>query len=913
MIPAVYRLLGLRYVLQRWDRAALIVASIALGVATLISARILNQCVEAAAHDTTTPAGGADLYVTNGEAGVYYTLAEDLRTAHIPGLQSVHPVVYDRVSLPQLEHRIAVLLGVEASSQLLKPDNPLKLKVEPLKIDDYRRELLPYLLPLGQALQEGDFTHARDIWERIPGQLVVFTRPIYEDWKRVREAARARNEKPPPFIVQHAGRQVECIPIGVIDIAPDSPLAPLGGNFVCMEARQASRVIRPGPIDAHAAAVGAPSLEAWSAQFPLKVNRIDLFVEPGADCAEVLHRTAEVLGSRAAVKTPEGQRRSTQEVVSGLQIGFLVCSAGAMIVGLFLVYNALAVTVAERRPDIGILRSLGATRLQIVVLFASAAAILGLIGAVLGVPLGMLLAEVTLAQFEDELKSMFLNPEVNPTRVTWANAALAVLAGVTTAVFAALVPAVQAATDDPAHVVRRTHSGAKGIWKLLHQCACLALLLAGFAAIFARHELPPRLGAIGGMIVVLVGLLLAAPILVGVMVTLLRPLVRASCGLTLRLAFDNLSRAPGRTGVVIGALGAGVAMMFQTAGVGRSNEEPVVEWISQVVVADQFVFAGNMTSANSSNSPMAEADVKALRALPAVERVMTIRYSRPEFNGTVVYLIALDAEAYARATRARVPNGLPDVEKFLDLPGTDDVLVSDNFALRHGVTVGQHITVPGPNGPITLRVIGTVKDYSWSRGTIFMDRARYAKLFGDNLVDMCHVFLKQDHPEASQDVEKYAAKKGLFVTDRDSLRKFLSELIGRVYLLAYLQQIVVGVVAALGVVTALLISVLQRKRELGLLLAVGATPFQVLRSVLAEAVLMGVLGTALGIMIGLPMEWYVLRVVLVEESGFVFDVVIPWKQALGIAIASIGTATIAGLLPAIHALRTRIPDAIQWE
>jgi putative ABC transport system permease protein len=107
--------------------------------------------------------------------------------------------------------------------------------------------------------------------------------------------------------------------------------------------------------------------------------------------------------------------------------------------------------------------------------------------------------------------------------------------------------------------------------------------------------------------------------------------------------------------------------------------------------------------------------------------------------------------------------------------------------------------------------------------------------------------------------------------------------------------------------------VLQRKRELGLLLAVGATPAQVLRSVLAEAMLMGIFGTALGILIGLPMEWYVLKVVFVEESGFVLDVVFPWKQALGIAGVAVFTATIAGLLPAIRAIQTRIPDSLQYE
>jgi putative ABC transport system permease protein len=133
------------------------------------------------------------------------------------------------------------------------------------------------------------------------------------------------------------------------------------------------------------------------------------------------------------------------------------------------------------------------------------------------------------------------------------------------------------------------------------------------------------------------------------------------------------------------------------------------------------------------------------------------------------------------------------------------------------------------------------------------------------------------------------------------------------YVLAYLQQIVVGVVAALGVVTALLISVLQRKRELGLLLAVGATPGQVIRSVLAEAVLMGLFGTVLGFLIGLPLQWYVLKVVLFEESGFIFEVLVPWKQAAGIAAGAIAVAALAGLLPAIHAVRTRITDALAYE
>ena len=905
----MYRLLALRYLLQRWDRAALIVASIALGVATLVSARILAQCLATAAQETTTPAARAGLHVTNGEAGVPRALADELRAARVPGVRSVQPLVYDRVTLPDLDGRVAVLLGAELSSQLMTQDNELKAKVTALEIE---RVVKWQLLPVFAAIEKGEFAKAGELWDRIPAKLVMVSKPVYDDWL-------ARTGGKRPFVIRYATRNVECLPIGVVEFDPDSPLAPLGKNFIGMSVGQAIQVVRPVPP--LAAVGGGPGEAALETVRPPKVNRIDLFLEPGADPDAVAADAARVVAGRAEVRTPDAQRRSTQEIVSGLQVGVLMCSAGAMIVGLFLVYNAMAVTVAERRADIGVLRALGATRVQVVGLFAALAAVLGFVGAVLGVPLGIALAELALGQFRTELESMFLSPDVNPTRLSWETAAAAVLVGVATAVFAALVPALQAAADDPAHVVRRAGGAAQGLWRLAHRAACAALIAAGCALVLLRFQLPARVGSVGGMMLVLVGLLLAAPILVTVLVTALRPLVRATFPFELRLAFDNLSRAPGRTGVVIGALAAGVALMFQTAGVGRSNEEPIVAWIAQVVQADHFVFSGSMTTANSSNSPMAAAVARDLKALPGVEDVMSIRYARPEFNGTVVYLVALDTTTYAETSRARVPKAAIDLTHFPELDdrrpdgaGVNKVLVSDNFLVRHGVNVGDTVAVPGPRGPVQLLIVGAIRDYTWSRGTIFMDRARYAKLFDDDLIDICHVFMAPGHTPAEEAaLEKYTAGKGLFVTDRDSLRTFLSELINRVYALAYIQQVLVGVVAALGVVTALLISVLQRKRELGLLLAVGATPGQVLRSVLAEAFLMGVFGTVLGVLIGLPMEWYVLKVMFVDESGFDLDVLIPWKAALGIAAVSVTLATLAGLVPAWRAIQTRIPDALQYE
>ncbi len=886
MMPPLYRLLGLRYLLHRWDRAGLIVASIALGVATLVSSRILNRCLATAATQTTTPLGVGDLYVTNLALGVPWSVADDLRAADIPGVKSVQPLVVDRVTLPDLDGRAAVLVGGELTAQLPRPgdENPLGVRFT-------------------ETLEHSWATASLMATRR----LVVLSKPVYDDWVARRSGPHA------PFAVRYGTRQVDCLPVGYIEFADGSPGAALGRNIVGMEIGQAARFVRPGPPPGAAALVGPSAAEAvWEAVSPARVHRVDLIIRPGANLEVVQSAVEAVVGDRAAVHTPEAQAQATQEIVGGLQIGFALCSAGAMVVGLFLVYNALAVTVAERRHDIGILRSVGATRPQVVGLFGSMAVMLGLLGAAVGVPLGVGMARAILTTFQEELGALLMNPDVNPALPDAATVLLAVAAGVATAALAALIPALQAAGQDPADAVRRVPGVAGGVWQLAHRATCATLVAGGVAMILTRHDLPPRVGAFGGMMAALVGLLLAAPIIVGVLVRLTHPFLRLVLPIEARLAADNLTRSPGRTGVVIGALGAGVAVMIQTAGVGQSNEKPVVEWLNEVIQADRFVFAGNLAEATGSKTPMEPTYLRGLARLPGVEGVTGIRYAYPEYNGTRVFLTAVDAAEYAEHTGRRRPGNPEGLDQLRELPGRAAVLVSENFAVKHGVHAGDAVALPGPGGPVSLSVIGTIRDYAWSRGTLYIDRQEYARLFGDYQVDVAHVYLTGGGA-GSDAVARFAADAGLTVQDRPTVRRTLFEFIDRVYTLAFLQQIVVGVVASLGVVTALLISVLQRKRELGLLLAVGATPAQVVRSVLWEAVLMGAFGTLLGVLIGLPMEWYVLRVVLVEESGFVFDLVVPWRQGLGIAGGALLIATLAGLLPALHAVRTRIPEAIAYE
>jgi putative ABC transport system permease protein len=198
-----------------------------------------------------------------------------------------------------------------------------------------------------------------------------------------------------------------------------------------------------------------------------------------------------------------------------------------------------------------------------------------------------------------------------------------------------------------------------------------------------------------------------------------------------------------------------------------------------------------------------------------------------------------------------------------------------------------------------------------------MDWDAYRSQFKDDdkRVDVYDVYLSPgaDVQGIRRRIARTYVDKGLVVLTHDELQQHIAEMIERLYAIAYGQQIVVGVVAALGVVTALLISVLQRRRELGVLRAIGASRGQVIHSVLAEATLMGVIGTVIGLLVGIPLEWYILHVVILEESGYYFPVTIPWIEAGVIAAGALLIAAVAGLGPAFHAVRQRIPEAIAHE
>jgi len=877
---ALHRSLSVGYLRLHPTRAVLIVLSISLGVATLVATRLLNQSINQEAPEAVNPmAKSADLVVMNAQTGVPRSLADELRRAGIPGLRDAEPIVLGRITLPQLDKngRSVWLFGLD----LVKRASALDSK--------QRSEEGIEIRWIHDPSAAAGASHL--VLDRLRGRIPVLAGDkLVQALAEKMSAGRSQAErgeailKDIPIQALASGKRSNLSLLGSIQF-PD--LRALGdGNFLVMDVGDAAGLIFP--------------------QRKENVSQINIHVEAGADRRDVRQRLQAYMGDRAEVRTLESNYEAVRDVTAGLELGFDIGGAIALVVGLFLVYNVLSVNVAERRHDIGIMRSVGATRGQVAGLFLGEAALLGLVGSGLGLPLGWGLAWLTLWPLLRFLSELFVPMGELSLHVSSSLMGVALLAGVCTAMLAALIPALQAASEEPAAAVRRVPPSGKLRHRLLHLSSIVILLLAGIASVVWRDHLPRRAGVFAGAVLLFVAALTLIPLVTELLGRLLRPVVPSFMGLEGRLAADNLVRSPGRTGIVIAALAATAALVFGLSAFIHSTKETVYHWLDNKVAADLFVTCGGSIDSASLTQPMDAHLHDKLASLPEIDAAVGIRFHLLDFRERIIFMLAVDTHHLEKGSLAAYPR--------LREGGT--ALVSENFAALYGVYPGDRIDIRGRNGMLTLEVLGVAVDYTWNRGTLLVDRAWFKQAFGDDLVDLWDIYLRPGaDPQSVRNeiLSRWGRQDALYAATRKEMHDSIEKGIDRVYLLGYAQFFIVGLVTLLGVVSALFISVLQRRRELGLLRAVGASRGQILGTVLAEAALMGLFGALIGFVVGLFIEWYTIRLILPDEAGFVFPMLVPWKPAVVVFSLAVVLAALVGLWPAYHATRLRIAEAIAYE
>ena len=613
-----------------------------------------------------------------------------------------------------------------------------------------------------------------------------------------------------------------------------------------------------------------------------------------------------------------GQRyRQIETMIAAFHFNLNALGFLALMVGLFLVYNSVTVTVIRRRREIGILSSLGTPRAVVQGIFLLETLGLSVLGTLLGLPLGELLAEGAVEATATTVETFYIAQAATSVQqgLTLGDVLLAFAVTPPLAMLAAWLPAREAGRVSPIEVTRDVRS-AESLSTPPRRSALGAILLTCMS--YPLSQLPAWNGLPVWGYAASITLLFAGALLVPTALWLLCRLgkvlarrLRVHAAVDVELACANLQGAIPRVSVSTASLAVSLAMMIAISIMIGSFRETVTYWIGQTLRADLFVKPITLTTATSEAflSPSSVDLIRAHSDVIAVDRFVShsVDYGAWPINlGAGEFDVVLGHGNLAFKSPANVDEARRRMRAAI---GADSVVISESFSLRFNKQPGDSICLPTPEGERDFSVAAVYYDYSNNRGTVVMDRSTYVKRFQLSFPEEAKSLAVYLRPEADAD-EVSQALQGMFPDDQkvfiSTQRRIRSEVMrifDSTFVITYALEVVAIVIAAMGVVATLLTLLLDRRREVSLLGVVGASSLQTRRVVLLEAIVLGSVSLLVGCLVGTLLSAVLIFVINVQSFGWTIQYQFPWVFVLQSAVSILVATGLAALYPATRAAR----------
>jgi putative ABC transport system permease protein len=417
-----------------------------------------------------------------------------------------------------------------------------------------------------------------------------------------------------------------------------------------------------------------------------------------------------------------------------------------------------------------------------------------------------------------------------------------------------------------------------------------------------------------GYVLVVVAALLLVPTAALWFARALRPILKWLRPVEGALAADSLIQSPRRTSGAVAALMLSLGQVIGLGGVGRESYNSIVDWLDTALNPDLFVAGSQNLSDRTFRFP--ESLGNDIRSIDGVDDVQSVRSLRTNVRGTPVLMIVINMAGFEqRGHRAMVsqdPRGMYALAK-----AGQGVIVSDNFARLQRMSLGDRVDLASPDGLVTLPIVGIVTDWSDQQGAVFIDRSVYEQRWRDQTANVFRVYAKAGtDPQIVRQriLDRLSPQQPrLLVLTNKEVRDWVLELTGQWLQLTYSQVFIAVIVAILGIVNTLTVSIIDRKRELGVLRAVGGFRRQIRQTVWMEAVAIGLVGLALGLVFGAANLYFLLQITGRDLSGMHLPYRFPFDLALMLLPTILAAALFSAFWPAESAVRTSLVEALEYE
>ncbi|QGF23629.1 ABC transporter permease [Raineyella fluvialis] len=638
-----------------------------------------------------------------------------------------------------------------------------------------------------------------------------------------------------------------------------------------------------------------------------KITTVQASLQPDANRSAVEDAVRTAVGPDYTV----GGLSSNSSLLASIQVSryaFTLFGLFALATAGFIILNSFRTVVAERRRDIGMLRAIGARRRTITGILLVESLLQGVLGTLLGMVLGYLMAAGLFAVMAPMVESV-VHLRIGPVRFEPATYAEAIVLGIGLTVLAAIIPARAAGKVTPMEALRpqteevyRRGAGVRG-W------IGVGVLVVSLFCLVTRDASLVGLGSV----LFLVGLALVIPAVV-------HPLARAA-GSAVELAYaregaiarSNLQRNPGRSANTVSAVMLGLASIVAMVTVVQSIFAGFTGYIDRSLSADYLVIPNSIVlgQGNVAAGPKLAADIAHTAGIGPVS---TLRLARAKLNGHDVQVIGIDPATYPEVANFEWTAGSTDAA--LAQLGSGRWLISNGiFAGQSGLTSGQAVTLDTPNGPRVYYVAGVGNDYLNAKlATIYVSQDQLARDFDvtDDLLVMANRKPSADPATVTAAVQRIVdGYPGFKLYESAQWRDLQLSIFNQTYVIFYGLIAALAVPSLLALLNTLAISVLARTRELGMLRAVGATRRQIKRMVVAESLLLSVIGTVFGVAAGLWLGYALVEAM--RMIGWPMPWTFPWGGVLLTVVVGIVFGVLAALIPARSAARLDVVAALHHE
>lgn len=646
-----------------------------------------------------------------------------------------------------------------------------------------------------------------------------------------------------------------------------------------------------------------------------RVDRILLKVPKTPSLEEWQQRLRSVLPAGVEVRPQGTGTNENRRMLAAFRWNLRLLSYVSLVVGAFLIYNTISVSVVRRRAEIGIVRALGASRWAILSAFVGEAACFGIAGALIALPLGRFMATGAVKLMAATVESLYVSSRPGPIELGIGSVFLALGIGVGVAVASAYSPSSEASLVSPVEAMgkgRREYDVRVQKGRDLWLAAALSLAAAAASrgnAIAGK----PLFGYLAAILLVAASAL-AIPAVVDALLTISSKMFGKILGVEALLASRSLAGSLRRTSVLVGALSTAIAMMTAVGIMVGSFRETVAVWMADQLPADLYLRPAGSAAADH-HSTISLGLAEKIAKLPGVLAVDRLRAYEISYESMPATLLSVDVDVLRSHNNSDFFSGRSKEEVLGELRDSNVVLVSEPFAYKHNVSRGNFIMLALGGRRDSFRIADVYYDYSSERGNILMDRKTLLRYLPDPAPSNLAIYVS---PEANLDavrheIEKTAAVQRVLLFSNRDLRKEAIRIFDRTFAITYALEAVAVLVAVMGIAGALLALVIDRRRELGLLHFLGAAKSQIRKLILVEAGLLGLLANIAGLMLGFALS--LVLIFVINKQSFGWTIRFHWPVGILLAaITIVYVATVlAGLYPAQVAVQLNPIEVVHEE